>query len=179
MRVNMILLLSIVSLVLIGATKDLTTHKSNRGDILCNSITIVDSEGNQLKLTANDNVLDRLNFKWAGTSKTVQNLQDSLRILTHTYDAKIDSINNVFERLDLKVEQLEARSNSKIEDFEYSLQELDDIFNYYKRRTNIDLRKLSKSISDFNDLESDFDSIDIENLKNVDIEKLAKKFKKK
>ena len=67
----------------------------------------------------------------------------------------------------------------KIEDFEYSLQELDDIFNYYKRRTNIDLRKLSKSISDFNDLESDFDSIDIENLKNVDIEKIAKKFKKK
>ena len=179
MRVNMILLLSIVSLVLIGATKDLTTHKSNRGDILCNSITIVDSEGNQLKLTANDNVLDRLDLKWNGTSRAVQNLQDSLRILTHTYDLKIDSINNVFDRLDFKIDQLERRNNSKLENFEDSLEDLNDIFNYYKRRTNIDLRKLSKSISYFNDLESDFDSIDIENLKNVDIEKLAKKFKKK
>ena len=179
MRVNMILLLSVVSLVLIGATKDLTTHKSNRGDILCNSITIVDSEGNQLKLTANDNVLDRLDLKWIGTSRAVQNLQDSLRILTHTYDLKIDSINNVFERLNSKIEQLEERSNSKIENFEYSLEDLDNIFNAYKLKTNRDLRVLSKSVSQFNDLESDFDSIDIENLKNVDIEKLAKKFKKK
>ena len=179
MRVNMILLLSVVSLVLIGATKDLTTHKSNRGDILCNSITIVDSEGNQLKLTANDNVLDRLDLKWIGTSRAVQNLQDSLRILTHTYDLKIDSINNVFDRLDFKIDQLERRNNSKIENFEDSLEDLNDIFYAYKNKTNRDLRVLSKSVSHFNDLESDFDSIDIENLKNVDIEKLAKKFKKK
>ena len=136
MRVNMILLLSIVSLVLIGATKDLTTHKSNRGDILCNSITIVDSDGNQLKLTANDNVLDRLNFKWAGTSKTVQNLQDSLRVLTYTYNAKIDSINNVFERLDFQIDQLEERSNSKIDDIADEQEYLDEYLHTVNRKNN-------------------------------------------
>ena len=49
---------------------------------------------------------DRLEKKWIGTSKHVKTLQDETDAHYTAYESKVDSINNSFEKIDFKVDQL-------------------------------------------------------------------------
>ena len=68
----------------------------------------------------------RLESKLEGHYKHFRTLQDSARLHYKAYDAKVDSINLTFDKVILKVEQLEDRLNIKINNLSESLESLDE-----------------------------------------------------
>ena len=89
---------------------------------------------------------DRLEKKWIGTSKHVKTLQDETSEHYSAYEAKVDSINNTFEKLDFKVDQLNEVLSSRIDLVKDDLESLNDEFSNYKRSSQRDLMKLKKTI---------------------------------
>ena len=89
---------------------------------------------------------DRLEKKWIGTSKHVKTLQDETGSHYTAYESKVDSINNTFEKLDFKVDQLNEVLSSRIDLLKDDLESLNDEFSNYKRSSQRDLMKLKKTI---------------------------------
>ena len=89
---------------------------------------------------------DRLEKKWIGTSKHVKTLQDETGAHYTAYESKVDSINNSFEKLDFKVDQLNEVLSSRIDLLKDDLESLNDEFSNYKRSSQRDLMKLKKTI---------------------------------
>ena len=89
---------------------------------------------------------DRLEKKWIGTSKHVKTLQDETGAHYSAYESKVDSINNTFEKLDFKVDQLNEVLSSRIDLLKDDLESLNDEFSNYKRSSQRDLMKLKKTI---------------------------------
>ena len=89
---------------------------------------------------------NRLEKKWIGTSKHVRTLQEETAKHYKSYDAKVDSINNTFEKLDFKVDQLNEVLSSRIDLVKDDLESLNDEFSNYKRSSQRDLMKLKKTI---------------------------------
>ena len=89
---------------------------------------------------------DRLEKKWIGTSKHVKTLQDETDAHYTAYESKVDSINNSFEKIDFKVDQLNEVLSSRIDLLKDDLESLNDEFSNYKRSSQRDLMKLKKTI---------------------------------
>jgi len=89
---------------------------------------------------------DRLEKKWIGTSKHVQTLQNETEAHYTAYESKVDSINNTFEKIDFKVDQLNEVLSSRIDLLKDDLESLGDEFSNYKRSSQRDLMKLKKTI---------------------------------
>jgi len=89
---------------------------------------------------------DRLEKKWIGTSKHVRTLQDQTGAHYVAYESKVDSINNTFEKLDFKIDQLNEVLSSRIDLLKDDLESLNDEFSNYKRSSQRDLMKLKKTI---------------------------------
>ena len=89
---------------------------------------------------------DRLEKKWIGTSKHVKTLQDETDAHYTAYESKVDSINNSFEKIDFKVDQLNEVLSSRIDLLKDDLESLNDEFSNYKRSSQRDMMKMKKTI---------------------------------
>ncbi len=102
-------------------------------------------------------VHDRLELKWIGTSKHVKTLQEETHAHYDAYAAKMDSIDVVFERMKLDIEQLEERLIQKLDRLNDNIQNVSDSFDSYKRKNNKDVREIK---NDLGTLRDDLTAID-------------------
>ena len=87
---------------------------------------------------------NRLEKKWIGTSKHVRTLQEETSKHYKLYDAKVDSINNSFERIEYKIDQINEMLTDRINDLSTDLESLNEEFSSYKRATQRDVMKMKK-----------------------------------
>ena len=74
------------------------------------------------------------------------------------FSEKVDSINNTFERMDFKVDQLNEVLSSRIDILKDDLESLNEEFSSYKRTSQRDAMKMKKMIESIQD---DIDKINI------------------
>ena len=98
----------------------------------------------------------RLELKWRGTSKHVRTLQEETHSHYDKYNAKVDSINNAFERLEFKLDQINENLSNRIDNVGDDLESLSEEFSSYKRTTQRDVRKINKTLEG---LREDIDAI--------------------
>ena len=98
----------------------------------------------------------RLELKWRGTSKHVKTLQEETHAHYGTYSAKVDSINNAFERIEFKLDQINETLSDRIDNLNDDLESLSEEFSSYKRTTQRDVRKINKALEA---LKEDIDAI--------------------
>ena len=98
------------------------------------------------------------NKKWIGTSKHVRTLQEETEAHYTMYEEKVDSINNSFDRIDFKIEQLSERLMSKIDKIDNKLEKIEEEFSSYKRATDRknmmqdkEITSIKKDIKDIRD----------------------------
>ena len=89
---------------------------------------------------------DRIEKKWIGTSKHVKTLQEETESHYENYEAKVDSINNSFEKMDFKVDQLNEVLSSRIDLLKDELESLTEEFSTYKRTSQREVMKLKKTL---------------------------------
>ena len=87
-----------------------------------------------------------LKKKWIGTSKHVKTLQEETESHYENYEAKADSINNSFEKMDFKVDQLNEVLSSRIDLLKDELESLTEEFSTYKRTSQREVMKLKKTL---------------------------------
>ena len=130
-------------------------------------------------VTSTVEVYERLEKKWIGTSKHVQQLQEQLNSQIERYDAKMDSIGDQFLRVENSIQNTKELLLKKIDNVGASLDELKSLFNSYKRSTNrkIDDIEISRLPKIETELKGVSDSLavvlDLESIRK-DIEKLKK-----
>ena len=98
----------------------------------------------------------RLELKWKGTSKHVRKLQEETHAHYDIYSARVDSINNAFERLEFKLDQINENLSNRIDNVGDDLESLSEEFSSYKRTTQRDVRKINKTLEG---LREDIDAI--------------------
>ena len=98
----------------------------------------------------------RLELKWRGTSKHVKTLQEETHSHYNKYNAKVDSINNAFEKLEFKLDQINENLSNRIDNVSDDLESLSEEFSSYKRTTQRDVRKINKTLEG---LREDIDAI--------------------
>jgi len=98
----------------------------------------------------------RLELKWRGTSKHVKTLQEETHLHYDSYNTKVDSVNNAFERLEFKLDQINENLSNKIENLGDNIESLSEEFSSYKRTTQRDVRKINKTLQG---LREDIDAI--------------------
>ena len=89
---------------------------------------------------------NRIEKKWIGTSKHVRTLQNETHEHYTTYESKVDSINNAFERIDFKVDQINETLTDRLDDLSSELESLSEEFSTFKRATQRGARKTAKNI---------------------------------
>ena len=100
---------------------------------------------------------NRLEKKWIGTSKHVRTLQEETASHYKSYDAKVDSINNTFERIEYKIDQINEMLTDRINDLSTDLESLNEEFSSYKRATQRDVMKMKKR---FESIEEKLDNLE-------------------
>ena len=98
----------------------------------------------------------RLELKWRGTSKHVKTVQEETHAHYDAYNAKVDSVNNAFERLEFKLDQINETLSDRIDNLSDDLEDLSEEFSSYKRTTQRDVRKINKTLEA---LKEDIDAI--------------------
>ena len=99
--------------------------------------TLVDSD-QELKDDYNSTTekYDRFDLRLIGHGKHLQALQDETEAHYARYAVKMDSIDVVFERLKLDIEQMEDRLTQKIDRLREQIMDLEDSFTSYKSTSN-------------------------------------------
>ncbi len=99
--------------------------------------TLVDSD-QELKDDYNSTTekYDRFDLRLIGHGKHLQTLQDETEAHYARYAVKMDSIDVVFERLKLDIEQMEDRLTQKIDRLREQIMDLEDSFTSYKSTSN-------------------------------------------
>ena len=87
---------------------------------------------------------DRIEKKWIGTSKHVRTLQEETSSHYKAYEAKVDSVNNTFERIEYKIDQINETLTDRLNDLMSELESLNEEFSSYKRATQRDVMKMKK-----------------------------------
>tara|TARA_B110000438_G_C15572770_1_gene546152 strand:- start:90 stop:578 length:489 start_codon:yes stop_codon:yes gene_type:complete len=121
--------------------------------------TIVDSERVEEMKTLEESDFDlsgdvnewseaykRLELKWRGTSKHVKTLQIETMKHYKSYESKVDSINNIFDRIEYKIDQMNETLTDRLEDLSTELEDLSEEFSSFKRATQRDGMKVRKNI---------------------------------
>jgi len=124
-------------------------------------MTTLESSDVELKGDVNSTleVHDRLELRWIGTSKHVQTLQEETHAHYAAYATKMDSIDTVFDRVKLDIEQLEERLIQKLDRLNDEISNVSETLDSYKRKMNRDVREMKQNIST---LQDDFISVDKE-----------------
>jgi len=102
-------------------------------------------------VTSTLEVHDRLELKWIGTSKHVRTLQEETHAHYDTYTFKMDSIDVVFERMKLDIEQLEERLIQKLDRLNDDIRNVSESFDSYKRTANRKSREMKNDITTLRD----------------------------
>ena len=104
---------------------------------------------------------DRLDLKLNGTKQHLRNLYDTTVSHMKVYNSKVDSINNTFSKLDLKIDQLKEFIKTQFEDMSDQMEDLSDDIGGLKTQTNKKLREINVKI---NSITEDLTQIDMEEL---------------
>ena len=102
-------------------------------------------------VTSTLEVHDRLELKWIGTSKHVRTLQKETHAHYEAYASKMDSIDVVFERMKLDIEQLEERLIQKLDRLNDDIRNVSDSFDSYKRTANRTAREMKNDLTTLRD----------------------------
>jgi len=112
----------------------------------------LDASDKNLKGDVNEAVelWDRLDLRLKGTSKHVSTLQDSTRMHYKSYDSKVDSIDNAFDKVSFSIEQMNEVLSARISRLNDDLEALSEEVSSMKRSTNNNFTKLNKTLDAIN-----------------------------
>ena len=89
----------------------------------------------------------RLELRYLGHGKHLQNIQDEFRAHYKVYTEKMDSIDMVFEEIKFTMQQMEDKLIKKIDRTNDAVDNLSDNFESFKRKTNRTTREIQLDIS--------------------------------
>ncbi|MAP67476.1 MAG: hypothetical protein CMF80_07250 [Candidatus Marinimicrobia bacterium] len=93
----------------------------------------------------------RLELRYIGHGKHLQDIQDEFRAHYKSYIEKMDSIDLVFEEIKFTMQQMEDNLVKKIDRTNDAVENLSDNFESFKRKTNRTTREIQLDISTIKD----------------------------
>ena len=93
----------------------------------------------------------RLELRYIGHGKHLQDIQDEFRAHYKSYIEKMDSIDLVFEEIKFTMQQMEDNLVKKIDRTNDAIENLSDNFESFKRKTNRTTREIQLDISTIKD----------------------------
>ena len=94
---------------------------------------------------------NRFDLRLIGHGKHLKTLQDETHAHYDTYMSKMDSIDVVFERMKLDIEQLEERLIQKLDRLNDEIRNVSESFDSYKRTANRASREMKNNITTLRD----------------------------
>ena len=94
---------------------------------------------------------DRFDLRLIGHGKHLKTLQDETHAHYDAYASKMDSIDVVFERMKLDIEQLEERLIQKLDRLNDEIRNVSESFDSYKRTANRTAREMKNDITTLRD----------------------------
>ena len=91
---------------------------------------------------------DRLELKWIGTSKHVKTLQEETYAHYKKYNSKMDSLDVALERIKFDIETNHNEILRKLDKISTDITTLNESFDSYKRKNEMNIRKIKNSIND-------------------------------
>ena len=93
-------------------------------------------------------LFDRLDLKLNGTKQHLSNLWDKTVIHIKAYDVKVDSINNAFLQVDLRLDKIIKDMKKSFDEVRDNLEDLEDDISSVKTQTKRDLRKINVKLAE-------------------------------
>lgn len=93
-------------------------------------------------------LFDRLDLKLNGTKQHLANLWDKTENHIKTYHTRVDSINNAFSRVDLKIDKIMRDMKKGFDDLEDAIADLEDDISSVKTTTKRDFRKVNVKLAE-------------------------------
>ena len=93
-------------------------------------------------------LFDRLDLKLNGTKQHLANLWDKTENHIKIYNARVDSINNAFSKVDLKIDKIMRDMKKGFDDLEDALADLEDDISSVKTTTKRDFRKVNVKLAE-------------------------------
>ena len=93
-------------------------------------------------------LFDRLDLKLNGTKQHLANLWDKTENHIKVYNTRVDSINNAFSQVDLKIDKIMRDMKKGFDDLEDALSDLEDDISSIKTTTKRDFRKVNVKLAE-------------------------------
>ena len=93
-------------------------------------------------------LFDRLDLKLNGTKQHLSKLWDKTEEHIEIYNARVDSINNAFSQVDLKIDKIIRDMKKGFDDLEDLLADLEDDISSIKTTTKRDFRKVNVKLAE-------------------------------
>ena len=93
-------------------------------------------------------LFDRLDLKLNGTKQHLANLWDKTENHIKVYNARVDSINNAFSKVDLKIDKIMRDMKKGFDDLEDAIADLEDDISSIKTTTKRDFRKVNVKLAE-------------------------------
>jgi len=93
-------------------------------------------------------LFDRLDLKLNGTKQHLANLWDKTENHIKIYNARVDSINNAFSQVDLKIDKIVRDMKKGFDDLEDIIADLEDDISSIKTTTKRDFRKVNVKLAE-------------------------------
>ena len=126
-------------------------------------------------VNATTELYDRFDLRLIGHSKHLKNIQDETDAHYKKYSEKMDSLDNALDVVNFTIEQVDETLTKRIDNLKSSLGELNELFEGYKRKTNVDIETLKRDIKN---LKSAVEEHNIRLNKIENIESIKKKLEK-
>jgi hypothetical protein len=94
---------------------------------------------------------DRFDLRLIGHGKHLKILQEETHAHYGAYVSKMDSIDVVFERMQLDIQQLEERLSQKLDRLNDDIRNVSESFDSYKRTANRTTREMKNNITTLRD----------------------------
>ena len=98
-------------------------------------------------VTETNELIDRIDTKLIGTKKHLQELRDEYDLHIRAYESKVDSVNNAFSKVDIKINDILRDMKNKFSDVQDQLEELEDDISGLKTQTKRDSRAVNAEIT--------------------------------
>ena len=149
----------VLFLIILGGVSYMLIVDPERVDQMENIVERDDSRVGDI--TEVKELYDRLDLKLNGTKQHLRNLYDTTLTHMNTYNSKVDSINNVFSKLDLKLDQLKEFIKTQFEEMSDEMEDLSDDISGLKTQTNKKIRELNQKL---NSISEDLNKLDLPEL---------------
>jgi len=134
----------VVVIILVGAAY-MVVVDPDRVDKMDNIVERDDER--KADVTETNELIDRIDTKLIGTKKHLQELRDEYDMHIKTYEAKVDSVNNAFSRVDLSIDKILRDMKDKFAEVQDQLEELEDDISGLKTQTKRDSRAVNAEIT--------------------------------